>query len=176
MSAPHVMLDLETFGNGNDAAIVSIGAVKFNETEILDEFHVGINPESCTAAGLKIDASTVMWWLDPDRAPAREALLKLERIDLYYALDGFAQWVGEITAMWGNGSTFDNVILRNAYRVCGLEYPVKFWQDQCYRTMKYRLPWIELVREGVHHAAVDDARSQAKHLQRIIAAMEHGAL
>lgn len=164
------MLDLETFGNGNDAAIVSIGAVKFNETEILDEFHTGVDLGSAMAVGLKVDASTVEWWMDPDRAEAMAVLRSLEKVDIVSALQGFSDWAGDqVDAIWGNGATFDNVILRSAYRQCGLEYPVKFWQDQCYRTLKYRCPDVMLVREGTHHSAVDDARCQAKHLQTIVA-------
>lgn len=170
MSAPHIMLDLETFGNGNNAAIVSIGAVKFNETEILDEFHVGVDLASAVNVGLKMDPDTILWWMDPDRADARAALLALDKVDLYSALMGFKEWAGDdIAAIWGNGATFDNVILRSAYAACGVEYPVRFWQDQCYRTLKYRAPGVELVREGVHHDACDDARCQAKHLQAIVA-------
>lgn len=172
MNQPHVMLDLETFGNGNDAVIVSIGAVKFDEKDILDEFHVGVDAESCTRLGLKIDANTIMWWMDPARIHARQALLALQTVDLASALVGFSEWAGSgngIAAIWGNGSTFDNVILRNAYAACGLEYPVTFWQDQCYRTLKYRALGIGLVRQGTHHDALDDARCQAKHLQAIIA-------
>jgi hypothetical protein len=166
----HVMLDLETFGNGNDAVIVSIGAVKFNAAEILDQFHVGVDAASCVALGLKIDADTIMWWLDPGRAEARDALLNLEQVDLASALVGFTQWLGsDVDAIWGNGATFDNVILRSAYRAAGLEYPVKFWQDRCYRTIKGFAPEIAIVREGTHHDACDDARSQAKHLQEIVA-------
>lgn len=168
MNQPHVMLDLETFGNGNDAAIVSIGAVKFDQKDILDEFHVGVDARSCQALGLKIDADTIMWWMHPDRADARAALQALETVDLPSALAGFTDWAGnDVASIWGNGSTFDNVILRSAYRACGLEYPVGFWQDQCYRTIKYRAPGIEIVREGTHHDALDDARCQAKHLQAI---------
>lgn len=169
----HVMLDLETFGNGNDAVIVSIGAVKFNlEKGIFDEFHVGIDPSSCQSLGLKIDADTIMWWMHPDRDQARANLLALDRIDLPSALIGFTQWIEHADAIWGNGSTFDNIILRSAYKACGMEYPVKFWQDQCYRTVKYRTPAIVLQREGTHHDALDDARSQAKHLIEILKTTE----
>lgn len=165
----HVMLDLETFGTGNDAAIASIGAVKFNETEILDEFHVGVDIETCQALGLKFDASTIMWWLDPDRADARANLMALRKVDLPSALLGLSEWMGnDIDSIWGNGSTFDNVILRSAYAACRMDYPVKFFQDQCYRTLKYRAPDVKLVREGTHHDALDDARCQAKHLQEIV--------
>lgn len=167
----HVMLDLETWGTGNKAMIVSLGACKFNETDIVDRFHVGIDPVSCQRYGLEMGAQTILWWMDPARDEARRNWLSLDRIDLASALDGFAVWCGSgapVTAIWGNGSTFDNVILRSAYAATGLEYPVKFWQDQCYRTMKNRAPGVELVREGTHHNALDDAISQAKHLQRII--------
>lgn len=170
------MLDLETFGNGSDASIVSIGAVKFTETDIVDEFHVGVDPASCQQLGLTIDASTVMWWLNHDRQDARGALLSLERVDLGSALAGFSDWFGDEKPIWGNGATFDNVILRSAYRACRMEYPVRFWLDRCYRTVKNLAPGIELVREGTHHDACDDARCQAKHLQAICAHLGGGLL
>lgn len=164
------MLDLETLGNGNEAVILSIGAVKFTNKELLDRFHVAIDPETCQAFGLKVDASTVMWWLDGDRQSAREALLEHTQIDLASALRGFAEWVGnESTPIWGNGSTFDNVILRNAYQACGMEYPIKFWHDWCYRTVKNLVPAISIDRsEGIHHDALADAENQARHLQALL--------
>lgn len=174
--ATHVMLDLETWGSGPKALPVSIGAVKFDANDILDRFHVGVDvaqlPEGwdkCT-----IGPQTMLWWLDPERDAARAAWLALDKVDLMYALTGFSQWcVPDFTGddrpekptIWGNGSTFDNVILRNAYAACNMEYPVPFWMDQCYRTIKNRRPDIALERIGTHHSAVDDAESQARHLQ-----------
>lgn len=174
-SPAHVMLDLETWGVGNDAAIVSIGACKFNDIDIIDRFHVAIDPLSCQAHGLKIDAETMLWWLDPERDEARRNWLEQERVDLPSALLGFQQWCAsspEVVAIWGNGSTFDNVILRNAYAATGQDYPVRFRLDRCYRTLRHVVPDIEMVREGTHHNALDDAVSQAKHLQAIVAACE----
>lgn len=167
----HVMVDIETWGTGNNAIPVSIGAVKFTTTEILDQFHVGIDPRSAQALGLTIDADTIMWWFDPERDEARRSWLSLDKVDIGSALLGFAHWCGTgapAVGVWGNGSTFDNVILRSAYDAAGLDYPVRFWQDQCYRSLKNRVPYIEIVREGTHHNALDDAISQAKHLQAIL--------
>jgi exodeoxyribonuclease VIII len=162
------MLDLETMGDGNRAPILSIGAVKFDADNIFDEFHVGIHLASSMALGLQPSAGTIMWWLHPDRAPARHELLNLEAVDLPEALQGFSQWFGsEEMPIWGNGATFDNVILRSSYDACGMSYPVRFWLDSCYRTVKNAAPGIKLVREGTHHNALDDARCQAKHLQAI---------
>jgi hypothetical protein len=168
----HVMTDIETWGNGNKALVVSLGAVKFTRDAILDRFHVGIDPRSAQALGLDIDADTILWWFDKERDEARHSWLALEKVDLASALMGFDLWCkgGQpAQAIWGNGSTFDNVILRSACAAAGIEYPVPFWGDQCYRTMKYRAPDVKLVREGVHHNALDDAMSQAKHLQAIVA-------
>lgn len=168
----HIMLDLETFGTGGDAAVVSIGAVKFDPLidGVLDSFHVVICPESAQAHGLKIDASTMLWWLSDDRRPAVQALLGHERHDLATALHGFAMWFGaDSLPVWGNGATFDNVILRNAFRAASLPCPWKFWDDRCYRTLKNMAPDVKLQRLGTHHDALDDAHSQALHLQQIVA-------
>lgn len=168
----HVMVDIETWGTSNDAIPVSLGACKFDSTDILDQFHVGIDPRSAQEFGLKIDAGTILWWFDAERDEARRQWLELEKIDLASALLGFAEWCGNgdpVVAIWGNGSTFDNIILRSAYKAVGLAYPVPFWADQCYRTMKNRTPGIKLERIGTHHNALDDAISQARHLQAIIA-------
>ena len=58
------MLDLETFGKGNDSVIISIGAVHFCRNEgILDRFYINVDPADCQKHGLKIDSSTVLWWM-----------------------------------------------------------------------------------------------------------------
>ncbi|MDQ3023439.1 MAG: 3'-5' exoribonuclease [bacterium] len=165
---PNIMLDLETLGVGNDAAILSIGAVKFTDVEITDRFHVVVDPGSSQDAGLKIEAETIMWWLSEERAEARASLFEHQMVDLPSALVGFTTWVGGDGPIWGNGSTFDNVILRSAYRQLQLDYPGPFHQDYCYRTVKSLAPHIKLERYGLHHNAVDDAESQAKHLQEIL--------
>ena len=172
----NVMIDLETLSTANNALVLSIGAVKFLDGAIIDRFHVGIDPRSSQAYGLHIDADTVLWWMHEDRTNARNEMLKEvdgaawdgDNIDLYSALDGFAQWYGtESLPTWGNGATFDNVILRNAFKATNIECPWKFWHDRCYRTAKAMCPYPEDEREGTHHNALDDATHQAKHLMKI---------
>ena len=163
-----VMVDLETLGTGPRAPILSIGAVKFNPHSdwVGPSFHVGVD----ISTGLfdrEVDGGTLMWWLAEDRAAARKAWLDLEKHDLVTALDGFVEWFGgESLPVWGNGATFDNVILTTAFDTIGSVPPWKFWHDRCYRTMK-NLVDIPMTRFGTHHSAVDDAISQAKHLQEI---------
>lgn len=176
----HVMVDIETLGVGNNAALLSIGAVKF-DTEKLGieaEFYTMIDPISCQQYGMEIEAGTVMWWMQPEQDEARAAYMaqKHDQIDVASALDGFARWIQMsdptgVKAVWGNGSNFDNVILRNAYAAIDAECPWQFWEDRCYRTVKNLRKDIPMKREGMYHNALDDARSQALHLQTILLSM-----
>ena len=71
------MLDLETLGNGNNAAIVSIGAYYF-DTEDPDngeEYYVLVNPATSVGYGQVMDASTVLWWMNQSE-DARKELVK----------------------------------------------------------------------------------------------------
>lgn len=168
----HVMVDIETLGKNNDAVILSIGACKFDPMgdSIIDSFYVAIDPATCVANGLKMSVSTVMWWMDDQRDEARSRMMGEERLDLATALYGFSSWFGaESLPLWGNGATFDNVILRNAYAALGEEAPWMFWDDRCYRTFKNLAPGIKITRIGTYHNALDDAISQAKHMQTIVA-------
>ena len=178
---PECMLDLETYGNTNNAAIISIGACHFKhgeETARESTFECFVDSQSCVDVGMVMDVSTVNWWMGADCKDdeqrdkmdlARRVLAsKLKAaIPLRQALHRFSAWLGEDKPVWGNGATFDNVILRNAYRLAGIPCPWEFWNDRCYRTLKNMVPHVKMQRVGVHHSAMWDAISQAEHLQQI---------
>lgn len=171
--AKHVMADIETLGLADDCLILSIGGVLFDGDTILDKFHVGIDPVDAERYGLKIDAATAWnYWADPKRDEARKRLFELGKVDLFAAMDGFKMWVeqtptSERGSLWGKGATFDNVRIKNAYKAIQLESPFSYRQDECYRTLANRCPAIPYTQIGVVHDALDDAESQAVHLQAI---------
>ena len=68
----HIMLDLETMGNGNRAAIIAIGAVAFNSSGVNQRFYQQVRLDMSIDCGLEMDASTVLWWLQQSDA-ARSA-------------------------------------------------------------------------------------------------------
>jgi len=171
-----VMLDLETMGNGNSAAIVSIGAFKFDlhnpqafeDIEDAQKFYVNVSLKSCVVAGLKMDPDTVMWWMGQD-AMARSKLTA-SPMELQAALQHFAAFMNGGYMLWGNGATFDNVILRSAYDALGMKTPWHYTKDCCYRTYKnIHGKQVAFTRQGTHHNALDDAITQALHLQKIMA-------
>lgn len=165
-----VMLDLETMGNGSNAPIIAIGAVAFDRSGILAKFYTQVSLESAIAHGGVMDPSTVLWWLQQSD-DVRAAFKGNEKAPtLPIALQAFASWytAHNGAGLWGNGATFDNVILANAYRAAYVPPPWKFWNDRCYRTIKSIYRDVQMPRTGTHHNAVDDAESQALHLIQIV--------
>lgn len=168
-----VSLDLETMGNGPDAAIIAIGAVEFSlETGLLgQEFYEVVDLESSVAAGGTITPSTVLWWMQQSDEARKVFERKGEQISL--TLDHFTGWIYWLNGvrnvcLWGNGAAFDNVILRSAYERLGLKAPWNFWDDRCFRTIKALHPEVEFVKSGVVHNALDDAKNQARYLIEVL--------
>lgn len=172
----HVMVDIETMGTGNNAAIMSIGACYFDPStgKIGDTFHQEVNLVSSVNAGCELDASTVVWWM----GQSDEARAKFKRNEkarpLIVVVDNFMKFAGGFNnQVWGNGSTFDNIIIKNAAEKCDIPVSWKFWNDRDVRTIveigkaigidpKRDVPF-----DGVAHDALDDAKHQAKYVSII---------
>lgn len=163
-----VMLDLETMSVRSNAAIASIGAVKFElGTGIVDQFYRTVDLRTCKAVGLHVDPETVEWWNQQNKE-ARQALLR-DNVSLAQALDDFSQWFGRSSLpTWGNGAGFDNVIMENAYQAVKMKRPWRPWEDRCYRTIKNIIQVPADERQGVYHNALDDALHQTRHLLKIL--------
>lgn len=163
----HCMGDLETAGNRSNAAILSIGFVKFNPdtSEIGDKFYRSIDPEDAVRNGA-VDGSTFKWWMEQSDAARRAAVngktpLKDALADL---ADFYSDWLK--AEFWSNGPNFDEVILQSAYhRIFGKPGPWAFWNVRCCRTIAAlagrRAPKIA-GEAGTHHNALDDAIHQAQ--------------
>ncbi len=166
----NIMVDIETLSTDSNALILSIGAVKFNET-ITDHFYTTISIESSLKVNRLIDASTIEWWMLQDDK-ARALFSDPNKLDLYYALLNLKTWLGSYPIIWGYGASFDNVILENAYKVLNIETPWFYKNSLCYRTLSTIYPNIKFIFEGVKHNALDDAKTQAVHLIKILKHIE----
>jgi exodeoxyribonuclease VIII len=169
MSDINVMVDLETMSTESNAAICSIGAVKFSVEQgiILDTFYCTVDAADCKAKGLHISSDTVKWWSKQPK-DVLEALRK-DTVPLWNALTQFSVWYGsEQYPTWGCGSDFDNVILENAYKAVGMHRPWNAWKNRCYRTMREIVKMPEEPRQGTYHNALDDALHQTHHLLKIL--------
>ena len=182
----HIMLDLESMGRGPQAAIVAIGAVCFSlvERSIVSEFYVVMDLKSSVTSGGTMCPETVMWWLEQCRE-AQDALLQPAML-IGGALERFTNWIDASTVnvageyghrasvrVWGNGATFDNVIITSAYENCEMPRPWAFCHDRCYRTVVANAPTRRTYEGGVKHNALADARAQALHLINFMDGKEH---
>lgn len=163
-----IMLDLETMGTNNNAAIVAIGAVAFEydpnksvKEMTRDTFYTTVSLTSAVKNHGVMDAGTVIWWLQQSEA-ARNELTKPGPMDLTMALFAFNNWMATFNIdemkVWGNGSDFDNVVLRNAYINNGVPVPWRYNQNRCYRTFKAEFgDGVIVPNVGTAHNALDDA-------------------
>lgn len=159
-----VMHDIETMSTASNACICSIGAVVFDVGKgITDEFYITIDAKDCKALGLDISPETVAWWSKQN--PAALKMLMKDNVKLRPALTQYSKWFNRRSMkVWGNGSAFDNVILRNAYRAAGMGEPWKYHQEMCFRTLATLFPEVpKPKRTGTYHNALDDAKFQALH-------------
>jgi len=163
-----IMIDLETLAVTADACILSIGAVKFNQTEICEEaFYQNVVAKNQLER--VIDPETLTWWTQQSKA-ARDAL-KPNQIDLNEALHKFERFFDHPDYLvWSNGASFDIPMLTHAWeRVLGAKPTWKYSNERCFRTMKSR-PYAPKWNGVTTHNALDDAIAQTQHLQMILAA------
>lgn len=155
-----LVLDLETLGTGDNAAVVSIGAAIVGGPSAVWR----ILPMEALSHG-KTDQSTLDWW-QKQCAAAREELTGV--LSTWQAVTQLKAWAlqngwDRSSTIWGKGPSFDCVILKNA--MSRVEVPAfwQFWQERCVRTILQMVPEANNLQfEGTPHKAEDDARHEAR--------------
>jgi len=182
----NVMIDLETLGTGDDAMVISIGAVGF-ELELTTKegdqlsrgFEIAIDP--LIAVG-EIDASTAIWWMHQSKEAQDSTFsgankgISSQRALLF--LDNYLHnyTIGKDVRVWANGPTFDLTKLERLFKKFEMPLPWKYSAGRDVRTMRqldYELDLdAELPEEGVGHNCLDDAIWQAKYMINIFKALK----
>lgn len=169
-----IMIDLETFSTKPDAAIVSIGAVIFDENEVLESYYAALFP-----AHGHIDPKTVMWWMKQNDA-ARHVITNSEPEDDEAAAIRLYDFVlaggHNIQEVWANDPNFDCTILENWWvrikpqrmTTEWLQYPFNFRHYRSFRTLRSLSKDMDVevarVDPGVAHNALSDATAQARYV------------
>lgn len=164
-----IMLDLETMSTASNAAITQIGACA---NDGRPPFKATVTLRSSMKAGLHVDASTIMWWMqqsDEARASLCDAAQPLDE-----ALLSFASWLeyqGKPIEceLWAFPAQFDVTILGEAYRAEDMTIPWHYRAPRCLRTA-VALSGVEKPAEsGVKHDALADAQWQMGWLDVVLA-------
>jgi hypothetical protein len=162
----HLMIDLETMGKGSNSAIVSIGAVEFElqSGETGEEFYTRVDLQSCLDLGLKVNASTIFWWLMQSEKARKEICKEGKPLrEALFDLSVFIKLLKTDVQTWGNGARFDLGILEDAYDACGSHTtPWGFRFERDVRTLVSFAPAIKdhYPFTGVEHNPIDDCKYQ----------------
>lgn len=165
-----LMLDLETLSLKDTAAILSIGAVLFNNEEIIDNFYVSVNLQSCIDKGMTIDESTLQFWLSQ---PEEARSIAFEKgVSIEDAVESVTEWlyldnrIDSIDEVWANGNK-NFIWLKNAFNSVNVNFEssiCEYYKERDLRTAKAILPIVTIKDELIAHHTMYAARWQANYL------------
>ena len=168
-----LMIDIETLATDSNALVCSISAIQFNldTGQIGEKFEIGLNWDEQISKGAVVDMGTVRWWLSQDKQ-AQNSLLSLSCSNVNNALNDFNRWLADTfkssfsnIRLWGNGATFDNVIVENLFKRHNVEFFIRFWNHRDVRTLVdvSNIDLRTFIFEGIKHNGLDDCKHQIKY-------------
>ncbi len=167
-----IMIDLETLATSTDAAILTIGAVKFDpfgkdiEEPDMDSFYVKVDLDSCHDLGLAVNDDTVAWWANQSKEAQEEAFSTEGRIHIKDAFDQLYKFCWGAKRIWSNGSGFDIVICETVFKRLQKACPWSYWQTRDCRTA-FDLGINPNRPPVLQHHALQDAWNQAVGIQNV---------
>ena len=181
MPKTDVMIDLETLATSTDAAILTIGAVKFDpfdynvEFDEKDKFYVKVDLDSCNELNLTVSEDTINWWSTQSKEAQEEAFSQTGRIDVYDAFQDLYKFCWGAQRVWSNGAAFDIVICETVFNRIHKKTPWDFWQVRDVRTI-FDLG-INPERPAVTaHNALADAEAQARGVQKVCTTLKSNGI
>lgn len=172
MALTDVMIDLETLATSPDAAILTIGAVKFDpfgddvKEPTCEKFYVKVDLDSCDRIGLVTNDDTIAWWANQSQEAQDEAFSPDGRIDIVDAFNQLYKFCWGAQRVWSHGAAFDIVICEHVFKQINKAVPWQFWTVRCTRTLfdiginPNRPPVLK-------HHALEDAWNQAVGVQNV---------
>lgn len=167
-----IMIDLETLATSPNAAVLTIGAVRFdpfgNDIEMpsCEKLYIKVDLDSCDELSLEVNDDTIAWWGQQSKEAQDEAFSAEGRIHIREAFDKLYKFCWGAKRVWSHGASFDTVICENIFRKLNKACPWSFWQVRCTRTLfdigldPHRPPVLK-------HHALEDAWNQAIGVQNV---------
>ena len=164
------MVDIETLDTSASSIVLSIGIVLFNldgkdtykTLSAKDRTHYSLlNIDEQVQKGRTSSTGTTVWHLGQehshDMSDSKEALTG--------TLWDISRFVGQLK-LWGNGSSFDNAILRDLFQQFDVPFDM-FYNDRDLRTLKALSSGVTTNIENKQaHNALADAKYQVLCAQR----------
>ena len=170
-----VMLDLETMGIGEKAAILEISLVPFclDAAPVdVEPFHKTIDLTSCLLEGMKVEDDTQRWWMKQE-AQAKWNLRHSEKTDIRDAIRQSHDWLSALCSgyevhLWCRGLNFDVPKYERCVRMLLEERtPYDWWNLEDARTYAHTFDVhnADIEFEGIRHTAAADCQHQIRIVQ-----------
>lgn len=170
-----IMVDLETLATSPDAAILSIGAVKFNPLGNgvdLEEhsFYAKVDLDSCDHINLTIHNDTIEWWSKQSKEAQEEAFSTDGRESIVDVFDKFHKFCWNADRIWSNGAGFDVVICETVFSRLHKPCPWEYWKVRDVRTVfdEHLMGFAPVKPDITAHNALIDAYNQAVGVQGVL--------
>lgn len=176
----HCMLDIEALDRKNTAAVLSLGAIAWDQDDqttkrfkIVGQFYQRFDLRDVMRLGGTVGVDTLLWWLTQEPEAIAEAFSLGERhnVGLRNGLRSFGKWYKfhRCERVWANGTTYDINILNTSFEMATVKLP---WPYNAVRDMRYfhdvpdpdgamKAFCDAQYNTGVAHHALDDAMRQA---------------
>lgn len=167
-----IMIDLETLDVLPTAAVLTIGAVKFDpfgddaKDPTCEKLYIKVDLDSCDSLGLTTSEDTINWWAQQDKKAQEEAFSPDGRVHISEAMNQLYKFCWGAKRVWSHGAGFDVIICENIFSKLQKTCPWNFWQVRDTRTLfdigidPQRPPVLK-------HHALEDAWNQAVGVQNV---------
>jgi hypothetical protein len=172
MALTDIMIDLETLATSPNAAVLTIGAVRFDPfgDDISDpkcqKLYIKVDLDSCDELNLEVNDDTIAWWASQSKEAQEEAFNPEGRIHVREAFNQLYKFSWGAKRVWSHGASFDTVICENIFRKLKKAVPWKFWEVRCTRTL-FDLGMDPRRPPVLKHHALEDAWNQAVGVQNV---------
>lgn len=119
-TAKHIIIDIETLGRRNDAAITQIGIVPADENfDVLDRYLIQTEPKTWNTCERTFTGETLLWWIQQKNIPGD--LVMVKKSALQFAKDKIFKVIsslsgGFVKVVMLNDSSTTYSISNNAIR------------------------------------------------------------
>lgn len=167
-----IMIDLETLSTSPNAAVLTIGAIKFDpfnnelENPSCEKFYVKVDIDSCDELELDVSNDTLDWWSKQSKEAQEEAFSTEGRIHIREAFNKFYKFCWGAKRVWSHGAAFDTVICENIFRKLNKAVPWSFWEVRDTRTL-FDLGIDPQRPQVLKHHALEDAWNQTVGVQNV---------
>lgn len=167
-TAKHIIIDIETLGRRNDAAITQVGIIPADKNfNALDQYLIQVDPNAWYTCSRTFTGETLLWWIQQKNASVSKFPTQIANNykDLVEKLNYvFRRYNTEDSIVWTKGS-MDLFCIKDLYEYFDMDIPWKFWQPRDIRTAKEIIKDWKVCDNNNTHNALGDALTEVEELK-----------